>query len=163
MRRARWTTAAAVLAAFALAAPAAAHDGAFQDAWWMGENHPGWYWESQESQSAEPRDRSAACRARGRDSTYRNSDLAFWGTKAYAGHYDGFQIVDVSDPEAPSQLVDFACPGSQHDVSVWGDLLFVSVETPRESRGATPRRWPAACPASRACGSSTSPIRPSRS
>src|SRR5918995_3222899 len=53
--------------------------------------------------------------------------------KAYAGHYDGFQIVDVSDPENPAQVVDFACPGSQHDVSVWRDLLFVSVETPRSS------------------------------
>ena len=132
MRRARWTTAAAVLAAIALAAPAAAHDGAFQDAWWMGENHPGWYWESQESQSANLDIVGSVSRTRA-DSTYRNSDLAFWGTKAYAGHYDGFQIVDVSNPEAPSQLVDFACPGSQHDVSVWGDLLFVSVETPRET------------------------------
>ena len=51
MRRTRWTAAAAAIAAFALAAPAAAHDGAFGSAWWMGENHPGWYWESQESQT----------------------------------------------------------------------------------------------------------------
>ena len=67
------------------------------------------------------------------DSTYRNSDLAFWGERVYAGHYDGFQIVDASAPENPQQLVDFRCPGSQHDVSVWEDLLFVSVETPRTS------------------------------
>jgi hypothetical protein len=132
MRRTRWTTAAAVLVAFALAAPAAAHDGAFQDAWWMGENHPGWYWESQESQTANVKLVGSVDRTR-RDSTYRNSDLAFWGEKVYAGHYDGFQIIDASDPENPEQVVDFACPGSQHDVSVWKNLLFVSVEAPRES------------------------------
>ena len=132
MRRARWTTAVAVLAAFALAAPAAAHDGAFQDAWWMGEDHPGWYWESQESQSKNLKMVGSISRTRD-SSSYRNSDLAFWGDRAYAGHYDGFQIVDVSDPGNPAQMADFACPGSQHDVSVWRDLLFVSVETPRSS------------------------------
>ncbi len=132
MRRTRWTAAAAALAALALAAPAAAHDGAFGDAWWMGENHPGWYWESQESQSENLKMVGSISRTRA-SSSYRNSDLAFWGDNAYAGHYDGFQIVDVSDPENPAQVVDFACPGSQHDVSVWGKLLFVSVETPRTS------------------------------
>jgi hypothetical protein len=68
------------------------------------------------------------------DSTYRNSDLAFWGRFAYAGHYDGFQIIDVGNPRAPKQVVDYKdCPGSQHDVTVWGGLLFVSVESPRSS------------------------------
>ena len=43
MRRTRWTAALAAIATCALAAPAVAHDGAFQDAWWMGENHPVWY------------------------------------------------------------------------------------------------------------------------
>jgi hypothetical protein len=67
------------------------------------------------------------------DSSYRNSDLAFWGRLAFAGHYDGFQIIDVANPRKPRQLVDYPCPGSQHDVSVWQNLLFVSVETPRSS------------------------------
>ncbi|MGH2949274.1 MAG: LVIVD repeat-containing protein [Solirubrobacteraceae bacterium] len=67
------------------------------------------------------------------DRTYRNSDLAFWGRLAYAGHYDGFQIIDAANPRKPKQLVDFDCPGSQHDVSVWQNLLFVSVESPRSS------------------------------
>ena len=78
MRRTRWTAAVAALAAFAFAAPAVAHDGAFGDAWWMGENHPGWYWESQESQSQNLQMIGSVERTR-RDSTYRNSDLAFWG------------------------------------------------------------------------------------
>jgi hypothetical protein len=132
MRRTRWTAALAAIAACAIAAPAAAHDGAFGSAWWMGETHPGWYWESQESQTKNVKMVGSVERTR-RDSTYRNSDLAFWGDKVYAGHYDGFQIIDGSDPEQPEQIVDFACPGSQHDVSVWNDLLFVSVETPRTS------------------------------
>jgi hypothetical protein len=132
MRRTRWIAAAAALSAFALAAPATAHDGAFQDAWWMGETHPGWYWESQESQSQNLKMIGSVARTR-RDSSYRNSDLAFWDNRVYAGHYDGFQIIDASDPEQPTPIVDFACPGSQHDVSVWQDLLFVSVEAPRES------------------------------
>jgi hypothetical protein len=132
MRRTRWIAAAAVLSAIALAAPAAAHDGAFGDAWWMGENHPGWYGPSPESQSANLKMIGSVSRTRD-SSSYRNSDLAFWGNRAYAGHYDGFQIIDTSDPEDPEQIVDFACPGSQHDVSVWQNLLFVSVETPRTS------------------------------
>ena len=132
MRRTRWTAALAAIVVCTIAAPAAAHDGAFGSAWWMGEDHPGWYWESQESQSQNVKMIGSVERTR-RDSTYRNSDLAFWGDKVYAGHYDGFQIIDGSDPENPEQITDFACPGSQHDVSVWKDLLFVSVETPRSS------------------------------
>jgi hypothetical protein len=69
-------------------------------------------------------------------STYRNSDLAFWGRLAYAGHYDGFQIVDIANPRKPKVVSDLPCPGSQHDVSVWaGRLLFVSVESPRSGPG----------------------------
>jgi hypothetical protein len=33
-----------------------------------------------------------------------NSDLAFWGKKAYQGSYSGFRIIDVSDPENPVEL-----------------------------------------------------------
>jgi hypothetical protein len=124
-----------VAAALFYAAPAAAHEGQVSATeWLMGESahHAGWYTPSPESQT--PNVRMAGSVARTRfDSTYRNSDLAFWGERAYAGHYDGFQIVDVSDDRRPRQLVDFSCPGSQHDVSVWKDLLFVSVETPRSS------------------------------
>ena len=36
-----------------------------------------------------------------------NSDLAFWGDRAYAGNYDGFRIFDVSDPASPELLTDF--------------------------------------------------------
>ena len=124
-----------VVATLALAAPASAHEvegGQSGMEWLLGAHHPGWYTPSPESQTKNVKMLGSVSRTRA-DSTYRNSDLAFWGKNVYAGHYDGFQIVDASDPENPRQLVDFRCPGSQHDVSVWKDLLFVSVETPRTS------------------------------
>ncbi|HEX6953494.1 MAG TPA: hypothetical protein VF156_01330 [Agromyces sp.] len=61
-----------------------------------------------------------------------NSDLAFTGDYAIAGNYNGFQVYDVSDPSAPTLASSFVCPGGQGDVSVYGDLLFMSVE---ENRG----------------------------
>jgi hypothetical protein len=57
-------------------------------------------------------------------STYRNSDLAFWGRLAFAGHYEGFQIIDIGDPSNPERVVDYTCPGSQHDVSVWQNQIW---------------------------------------
>lgn len=61
-----------------------------------------------------------------------NSDLAFSGDHAIVGNFNGFQVYDVSDPAAPELQSSFVCPGGQGDVSVYGDLLFMSVE---ETRG----------------------------
>lgn len=59
-----------------------------------------------------------------------NSDLAFWGDRAYAGNYDGFRIFDVSDPANPAKVVDFQCPGPQSDPIVWrNELLFLAVDS----------------------------------
>jgi hypothetical protein len=53
-----------------------------------------------------------------------NSDLAFWGTTAYQGTYQGFRIVDVSRPRQPKQIIDYHdCFGNQGDVIVWEDVL----------------------------------------
>ena len=60
-----------------------------------------------------------------------NSDLAFWGDRAYAGNYDGFRIFDISTPAAPAPLVDFQCRGPQGDPVIWGNLLFIAVDTPQ--------------------------------
>jgi LVIVD repeat-containing protein len=69
-----------------------------------------------------------------------NSDLAFWGTRAYAGHYNGFRIFDISDPAHPEVLSDFACRGAQHDVSVWQNrLMFLSVDEPQLQPEGQPR------------------------
>ena len=57
-----------------------------------------------------------------------NSDIAFTGDHAIVGNYSGFGIYDVSDPTEPTLQTTVTCPGSQNDVSVYGDLLFLSVE-----------------------------------
>ncbi len=57
-----------------------------------------------------------------------NSDLAFTGDYAIQGNYNGFQVWDISSPEHPILRKGFFCPASQSDVSVFGDLLFVSGE-----------------------------------
>jgi hypothetical protein len=65
-----------------------------------------------------------------------NSDLAFWGRRAYQGSYSGFRIVDVSDPENPVQLTNYeqcspgTTQGNQGDVIVWGDILVRSWNSP---------------------------------
>ncbi|MFI8103347.1 LVIVD repeat-containing protein [Streptomyces sp. NPDC086023] len=60
-----------------------------------------------------------------------NSDLAFQGKYAYAGNYDGFVIYDVSRPHAPKVVSQVLCPGGQNDISVQGDLLFLSTDSSR--------------------------------
>jgi hypothetical protein len=57
-----------------------------------------------------------------------NSDLAFTGDHAIVGSYNGFQIYNIADPAAPTLRGTFVCPGGQGDVSVYGDILFMSVE-----------------------------------
>ena len=68
-----------------------------------------------------------------------NTDLAFWGNYVYAGNYDGFSILDVTNRSQPQTLVSFPCRSVQNDVGVWDTgpnhgskrLLFASVDSPR--------------------------------
>jgi hypothetical protein len=57
-----------------------------------------------------------------------NSDLAFRGDFVFQGNYLGFMVWDISNPARPSLVTQYVCPGSQNDVSVHGNLLFLSVE-----------------------------------
>ena len=57
-----------------------------------------------------------------------NSDLAFMGHYVIQGNYNGYQIWDISNPSAPTLAKGYFCPASQSDVSVYGNLLFVSGE-----------------------------------
>lgn len=63
------------------------------------------------------------------------SDLAFSGRHAFAGNYRGFRIIDIADPESPVVVTDFHCNGAQSDLSVYGDLLFQSVDAPQSHGG----------------------------
>ncbi|MEU9575714.1 LVIVD repeat-containing protein [Streptomyces chilikensis] len=60
-----------------------------------------------------------------------NSDLAFQGRYAFAGNYDGFKIFDIKNPRKPKVVAQVLCPGSQNDISVSGDLLFLSTDSSR--------------------------------
>ncbi|GAA3471458.1 LVIVD repeat-containing protein [Nonomuraea roseola] len=62
-----------------------------------------------------------------------NSDLAFQGDYAYQGNYNGFTIYSIKDPAKPKVVSQVTCEGAQNDVSVKGDLLFLSVDDPRDS------------------------------
>jgi len=59
-----------------------------------------------------------------------NSDLAFTGQYALQGNYNGLQIWDISNPSKPALKTGFVCPSNQGDVSVYKNLLFISVEAP---------------------------------
>jgi len=72
-----------------------------------------------------------------------NSDLAFWGNRAFVGDYDGFRVVDISDPDAPAEIARARCNGDQGDVVVWRDILV--------------RSWNSPAPAGRTCDGSPVP------
>jgi hypothetical protein len=58
-----------------------------------------------------------------------NSDLAFLGNYAIQGNFNGPVIWDVSDRANAKLVATIPCPASQNDVSVYRNLLFVSVES----------------------------------
>jgi hypothetical protein len=57
-----------------------------------------------------------------------NSDLAFVGTTLFVGNYNGINFYDISNPAKIKLITSVVCPGGQGDVSVYGHLLFMSVE-----------------------------------
>jgi len=61
---------------------------------------------------------------------FANSDLAFQGNYLFQGNFYGVDIFDISNPAKTALLTTLVCPGGQGDVSVYRNLLFVSVEQP---------------------------------
>src|SRR5258708_19828726 len=61
---------------------------------------------------------------------FANSDLAFQGNYLFQGNFYGVSIYDISNPANAVLLTSLVCPGGQGDVSVHGNLLFMSVEMP---------------------------------
>ncbi len=57
-----------------------------------------------------------------------NSDLAFGGKHLFVGNYNGINIYDITDPAKLKLVTSIVCPGGQGDVTVYGHLLFMSVE-----------------------------------
>jgi hypothetical protein len=71
-----------------------------------------------------------------------NSDLAFWGDHVIQGTYEGFRIIDVSEPGQPVEIVNFTdCVegttiGNQGDIVVWDHILVRSWNSPAPAGGA---------------------------
>ncbi|MDP9387478.1 MAG: hypothetical protein M3Q48_05985 [Actinomycetota bacterium] len=73
-----------------------------------------------------------------------NSDLAFWGGLAFNGNYDGFRVVDISNPDNPVELAHPRCNGDQGDLVVWRNVLV--------------RGWNSPAPAGRFCDGQPVPV-----
>ena len=61
---------------------------------------------------------------------FANSDFAFAGTHLFQGNFYGANIYDIANPAKIKLVTSIVCPGGQGDVSVYGNLLFYSVEMP---------------------------------
>jgi hypothetical protein len=65
-----------------------------------------------------------------------NSDLAFWGKRAFQGTYEGFRIIDIKNSSNPTEIINYAecspgtTQGNQGDVVVWDDILVRSWNSP---------------------------------
>jgi hypothetical protein len=62
---------------------------------------------------------------------FANSDLAFTGNHVVMGNFHGFNTYDIENTRRPRLIASIVCPGGQGDVSVHGNLLFMSVEQTR--------------------------------
>ena len=61
---------------------------------------------------------------------FANSDLAFQGNHLFQGNFYGMSIYNIADPANALLLTTIICPGGQGDVSVYKNLMFMSVEMP---------------------------------
>ncbi|NKB89819.1 MAG: hypothetical protein GKS06_16525 [Acidobacteria bacterium] len=63
--------------------------------------------------------------------SYTNTDFAFQGDHLFLGNYHGFNVYSIEDPTRAELAASIVCPGGQGDVSVYGNLLFMSVQDTR--------------------------------
>ncbi|MBO0720837.1 MAG: hypothetical protein J2P41_08440, partial [Blastocatellia bacterium] len=61
---------------------------------------------------------------------FANSDIAFQGNHLFMGNFYGVNIYDISNPAKTRLVTSMVCPGGQGDVSVYKNLMFMSVEMP---------------------------------
>ena len=69
---------------------------------------------------------------------FLTSDMAFQGDYAFVGNFNGYHIYNIANPSSPSLTTSVICPGGQGDVSVYKNLLFMSVEESRAGSTAGP-------------------------
>jgi hypothetical protein len=63
------------------------------------------------------------------DQRFWQSDLGFTRNYVAQGNFSGFQVWDIANPAQPTLTTSYVCPGSQVDVSFYGNLLFLSHES----------------------------------
>ena len=85
--------------------------------------------EDEEPETARPEPGPPASRSAGL--AFANSDLAFKGEQLFVGNFNGFNTYDIEDPKHARLIASVVCPGGQGDVSVYGNLLIMSVEQTR--------------------------------
>ncbi|TVR62939.1 MAG: hypothetical protein EA422_10225 [Gemmatimonadales bacterium] len=66
------------------------------------------------------------------DGRFSNTDIGFQDGLAYVGNYHGFNVYDITDPRNPVLVASVECAGGQGDISVYGNLVFMSAQ---ETRG----------------------------
>jgi hypothetical protein len=75
---------------------------------------------------------------------FANSDLAFKGNYLFQGNFYGMSIYDISDPAKAKLVTSMICPGGQGDVSVYRNLMFMSVEMPNGRLDCSTQGFPVA-------------------
>jgi hypothetical protein len=73
---------------------------------------------------------------------FSNSDLAFQGNHLFQGNFYGVNIYDISNPAQTRLLTSIVCPGGQGDLSVYKNLMFMSVEMPNGRLDCSPQGFP---------------------
>jgi hypothetical protein len=64
-----------------------------------------------------------------------HTDIAFWGTHAFQGNWDGFNIRDIRSANNPRTVSRTFCDGNQGDIVVWDDILVRAWNTPAGTAG----------------------------
>jgi hypothetical protein len=63
---------------------------------------------------------------------FANSDMAFSRNHLFIGNFNGFNIYEIDSARSKPKLVtSVVCPGGQGDLSVYGNLMVMSVEQTR--------------------------------
>jgi hypothetical protein len=70
---------------------------------------------------------------------FANSDLAFQRKYLFQGNFYGVSIYDISNPAKARLVTSMVCPGGQGDVSVYKNLMFMSVEMPNGRLDCSPQ------------------------
>ena len=93
---------------------------------------------------------------------FANSDLAFQGSHLFQGNFYGVSVYDISNPAKASLLTTMVCPGGQGDISVYKNLMFMSVEMPngRLDCGTSGFPPPPPAPAAKPAGQEDKPTLP---